>query len=150
MNHLRGLIWWAQCSPIQPSKISKSLYIVDELSNHNDLTINLTFKIPSEEVWSTLIYFISQTIRSVLKTWLTRSHFLMLYVRNGPWPNMKTVGKSHTLLKSKGRIAFSGTRILPSKPNKPWGLYPFVVPTISLCKMYLASYYDASVTLMYI
>lgn len=126
-THLCGLIWWAQPSPTQLSKpstiISKSLHRVEELSNHNDLTINLTFKIPSEWVWSALIYFISQTIRSVLKPWLTRSHFLMPYVSKVPWSNVKTRAESHTLLKSKGGWLSMELGFHPEKPtNSVWVL----------------------------
>lgn len=157
MNHLHWLIWWAQCSPTQLSKISKSLYIVDELSNHNDLTINLTFKIPSEEVWSTLIYFISQTIRSVLKTWLTKSHFWCPLLAMDHGPTRKEWVKVTPYWNQRGGLLSVELGFYPANPTNS-GVLPmseymwifFVVPTISLCKMYLANYYDAFVTLMYI
>lgn len=98
------LVGSAQChSPLHAQHCNQqSPHRVEELSNQDDLTINLTFKIPSEQVWSTLIYFTLQTIRFVLKPWLTRSNYLLPYVSNVPRPNMKTGGESHPLLKSKG------------------------------------------------
>lgn len=126
-SHLCGLVWWTQPSPTHLSKpsaiISKSLHRVEELSNHKDLTINLTFKIPSEQVWSTLIYFISQTIRSVLKPWLTRSHFLMTCVSKVPWSSVKTVGESHTLLKPTRELFSMELGFHPANPaNGVWVL----------------------------
>lgn len=158
-SDLCGLIWWALSGLTDISKpstiISKSLHRVEELSNHNDLTINLTFKIPSEQVCSTLIYFISQTIRSVLKLWLTRSNFwcLMLAMSHGPmWKQWVKVIPSW----SQREDCFQWNWYCTQQTKlTPFGSYlclkvceSFMMPITSLCKMYLASYYDVFMTLI--